>query len=209
MVVVGLAVGLAALTRGEGVLLVPLMVVPLTLGSRAVRWKLRVRAFLMAVVACLAVLAPWAWRNEAVFSQSVLLSTNSNEVLVYANCDDTYYGDVIGFWQFGCQQQIRDPDGDGVSNFEPSGDEAERSVYWRSVGVAYAREHVGRVPLVVLARIGRQWEVYQPIQNVHLAWIEGRNEDWAWAGLVSFYALALTSVQGVRILRRQIGRAHV
>jgi hypothetical protein len=34
------------------------------------------------------------------FDQPITISSNSDEVLYYANCVDSYYGDFIGYWSF-------------------------------------------------------------------------------------------------------------
>ena len=81
-----------ALTRGEGVFLMVLLVLPLMLRQRELAMRDRWKQVLVTGVACLAVLAPWMVRNLVTFEEFVPLSTNGNEVLVYANCDDAYYG---------------------------------------------------------------------------------------------------------------------
>jgi hypothetical protein len=58
-------------------------------------------------------------------------------------------------------------------------------------------------PKVVAARIGRQWELFRPIQNTEFAPIEGRSAGWAKVGLGYYYALAALSVAGALALRRR------
>ena len=103
----GATIGLAALTRGEGLLLVPLLAVPWMLGNRDLAVAARWRHLVLAGGACLVVLAPWTIRNAATFDVFVPLSTNGNEVIMYANCDDTYSGRLLGFWSFDCQERYR------------------------------------------------------------------------------------------------------
>ena len=102
----------------------------------AARW----RHLVLAGAACVVVLAPWTIRNATTFEVFVPLSTNGNELIMYANCEDTYSGRLLGFWSFDCQQRYRAEFG------EPPGDEAQKASYWRDVGVDYARDHLGEVP---------------------------------------------------------------
>ena len=118
-------------------------------------------------------------------------------MLVYANCDDAYYGKFLGFWSFDCQERIRQATGD------PPGDESQAAKYWRDVGVEYAKDHVGRLPVVVAARVGRQWDVFRPWQNAEFAPIEGRDKNGARLGLITYYALVAAGINGVRVLWRR------
>ncbi|MGA0878593.1 MAG: hypothetical protein ACO3SP_05685, partial [Ilumatobacteraceae bacterium] len=145
---------------------------------------------------CLIVLAPWMIRNARSFEVFVPLSTNGNELFVYANCEDVYEGKFLGFWLFSCQEELRAQGRDAV------GDEAEKSLYWRGIGLDYARDHAGELPKVVAARIGRQWDVFRPWQNTEFAPIEGRNKDAARFGLGMYYAMLPLAVVGLRSLRR-------
>ncbi len=196
-IVLGGLIGLTALTRGEGVFLMVLLVLPLMLRQRQLPVRDRWKQVLVSGVACLAVLAPWTVRNLVTFEELVPLSTNGNEVLVYANCDDAYYGKFLGFWSFDCQERIRQATGD------PPGDESQAAKYWRDVGVEYAKDHVGRLPVVVAARVGRQWEVFRPWQNAEFAPIEGRDKNGARLGLITYYALVAAGINGVRVLWRR------
>ncbi|MGZ4268971.1 MAG: ArnT family glycosyltransferase, partial [Solirubrobacteraceae bacterium] len=82
--VLGVAIAAAALTRGEALLLLVLLVVPLA-------WH-RPRAGLAAAAACALVLAPWLVRCWVAFDQPVLISTNVGGLLAGANCPTTYAG---------------------------------------------------------------------------------------------------------------------
>lgn len=196
-VAMGLLTGLAALTRGEGLLLSILLIVPLVMTTREVSLRRRVSHVAWAAIACLVVLAPWAIRNARSFEVSVPLSTNGNELFVYANCDEVYSGKFLGFWSFDCQEKLRE------QGIDATGDEAEKSLFWRRVGFDYARENIGELPKVIAARIGRQWDVFRPIQNTEFAPIEGRDKQAARAGLLMYYGLAALSIVGVRQLRRR------
>ena len=193
----GAMTGLAALTRGEGLLLAVVLIVPWLLTHRDLPRRERWRQLVAAGLACLVVLAPWMIRNARSFDDFVPLSTNGNELFVYANCDETYSGKFLGFWLYDCQDQLR------AAGLDATGDEAAKSLHWRRLGLDYAREHAGELPKVVTARVLRQWELFRPWQNVDFAPIEGRNKNAARAGLFMYYALAGLSIVGVRSLRRR------
>lgn len=193
----GLLTGLAALTRGEGLLLSVLLIVPWVSFSRDLPLKRRLAHIAWAAAACVVVIAPWALRNERSFEVSVPLSTNGNELFVYANCDAVYSGKFLGFWSFQCQEDLRE------AGIDAPGDEAQKAVFWRDVGFDYARENLDQLPKVVAARVARQWDLFRPMQNVEFAPIEGRNKDAARAGLFMYYGLAALALVGAGGLRRR------
>jgi 4-amino-4-deoxy-L-arabinose transferase-like glycosyltransferase len=178
-VVLGGLVGLAALTRGEGALLLVLLLIPLVRRPRGAR---------MAAVACatfLIVLAPWTVRNWVVFGRFVPVSTDTGAVIGGANCDQTYYGPNIGAWDYLCNQ--------------PSpGNEADESAREQSIGLHYASHHLRRLPIVVLARLERVWGFRQPMQTN-----SGRS-PWAQnMGTIMYYLLLAPAVYGFLLLRRR------
>ncbi|MEP7202167.1 MAG: glycosyltransferase family 39 protein [Ilumatobacteraceae bacterium] len=195
----GAVIALAALARGEGILLLPLLALPWIMLTRTLSRRTRVQHLVVTTAACLAVLAPWMVRNAMTFEKFVPLSTNGNEVMVYANCATAYNGQFVGYWDFQCQQKVREAQGD------PPGDESETALYWRSLGFDYAREHIGELPRVTTLRVLRQWELFRPLQNVTLGGIEGRNRDASSMGLLMFYGLAgLSVVAAISMRRRRI-----
>jgi hypothetical protein len=105
-----------------------------------------------------------------------------------------YHGDLIGFYD-NCFQGPW-----------PTGDESERDAYVRDVALDYMSDHVTRLPIVVLARVGRMWGVFKPGQTTFFDWsIEARGREASWVGLFSFYVVAALAVVGiVRLVRRRI-----
>jgi len=196
-IAMGVLVSLSALTRGEGLLLAVLIIVPWILMRRDIPLRNRIKNISLAALASLLVLAPWFIRNSQSFNVPVPLSTNGNELFVYANCDEVYSGKYLGFWQFDCQEQLR------RSGIDATGDEAEKSLFWREIGFDYAKEHISELPKVVAARVGRQWELYRPFQNAEFAYIEGRNGDAAYGGLFMYYGLAIPAVYGAFLIRKR------
>ncbi len=238
----GLAIAGAALARGEALFLFPLLVAPLVLLRRGVDLRRKVAAGAVAGVCGLALLAPWTVRNLAAFDQVVTLSTNSDEVLYYANCADSYgveedavqppdapaaNPEFLGYWSFNCQQRERaragmpvtdparaalyreclgdlwTPELEGVVPGEPPGNEADKAKYWRCLGIDFAKEHADRLPIVALARIGRELDVYRPDQSLEILSVEGRPEGAARLGRVAWWVLAPVGVLGWLALRRR------
>ena len=180
----GVAVAAAALTRGEALVLLVLLALPLCGPRRAA----------VAALACVVVLAPWLARCWIVFDRPVLISTNVGGLLAGANCDATYHGALIGQWDFGC---IPPP---------VHANEALEAERLRDRGLSYARHHVGRLPVVVAARLGRSFELFRPREQARQeAFFEGRNLRVEQAGVACYYALVLLAAYGVVVLRRRDG----
>lgn len=184
--VLGALIALAALTRGEAIGLLVLLVAPL--GWHVRSWSKAA----VAVAAFALVITPWTVRNLTTFNEPVLISTNSYGIWVGANCHDTYYGELVGSWVFSCYGK------------RPKGDEVEESLEYRRRGFRYARDHAGRVPVVVAARAGRLLDVYRPwSQGVFLASAEGRRPAVQRMGLIGWWLLAPLAVAGAVLLRRR------
>jgi 4-amino-4-deoxy-L-arabinose transferase-like glycosyltransferase len=191
--VLGATVALAALTRGEAILLLAFLILPLILFLRGVAWK---RRFLLLVVAGLGtviVMAPWTIRNLTTFNEPVLVSSNGDAVLAFANCNAVYYGPIIGFWYMGCPKTF------------PSGDESEVAKGYRQMGLDYISSHTRRLPVVVAARVGRIWQVYKPFQNAQLSEGELRPKWATLAGLWTYWVLLpLAFLGGWLTFRRRV-----
>lgn len=95
--VLGILIGLATLTRSEGLLLWPLLVSPLVIRLRMQGLRLG----LVAALGCAVVLAPWVIRNAIALGQPVL-SDNQGITVAGSNCRSTYYGSQIGNFDFSC-----------------------------------------------------------------------------------------------------------
>jgi 4-amino-4-deoxy-L-arabinose transferase-like glycosyltransferase len=184
----GGVLGLAALTRSEAVLLLPLLLWPVAWRGGGERRDRLLRAAL-ATAGCLVVIAPWAIRNAAVFERFVPISNNDATVLAGANCATTYAGIDIGAWDINCISQRR------LDN------EAAQAAVWRDEGLTYAREHAGRLPVVLAVRLLRVWDLYQPRRQVGFA--EGRERRTTQAGVAAWYLLALAAIGGALVLRRR------
>ena len=183
----GALIGLAALTRAEALLLLPLLALP-------VAWRAGGRRLLHGGLACVAVLcvvAPWLVRNLSAFDGAVLISNNSGTAIAGANCDQTYSGIDLGLWGFACLRPIR----------RPGESEAEHAAKLRERGIDHAREHPARLALVLPVRVLRTWDLYQPLRQAHFS--EGTHIQLYRLGLVGYYAVALLAVWGLVLLRRR------
>jgi hypothetical protein len=159
--VLGATIGLAALTRSEALLLVVLLAAPAV-------WPKERRVANLALV-CAAVVAiclPWCVRNSLEFDQPTLLTTGDGSVLAGANLDSTYHGRLLGAWDF-----------DGLYRTEagrhPSRNEAVQSDRWRREGLAYMGDHLGRLPVVLAARVLRTWDAYPISPAAHASFASG------------------------------------
>jgi 4-amino-4-deoxy-L-arabinose transferase-like glycosyltransferase len=174
----GALIGLATLTRGEALLLLPLLL----------PWR-RPKAALVVVAAFLVVMAPWTIRNLTTFEKPVLVSTNDGGLFAGANCGSTYRGHDIGSWDIRCVPTA------------PAKDESVASANARRQGLDYARDHASRVPIVVAARVGRTFELLQPVRQAQRA--EGRAEGLEIAGAVVWFVLLPLGAYGLVLLRRR------
>lgn len=199
---VGVAVGASILTRGEALLLLPLLCLPLVISGRKLTPRWWAHGLLMGVVA-LGILAPWTIRNLVRFQEPVPVSTNSEEVLFYANCPDTYSGTLIGYWSFNCQERVRQERVAQGLPADPPGDESQRAKGWGELGRAYAKEHKGRWPAVAGARAARVWDLRYGGTTARLLQFEGRPYEWSVRGLWIYRLIAIPGLIGMVILRRR------
>lgn len=190
----GLALGAACLTRGEALLLIPLLAAPLML--RGGRHWAHLGATCLVVALCV---APWALRNSLLYDQPVLVTTVEGSVVGGANLDSTYYGSELGGWDF--KGLYSSPAGrSSVRN------EAVQSSRWHDEAVDYVREHVSRLPAVAAIRLARTWSLYplDPRNKVDFAVAHYNHiRPVEWLSLLSFLAVACLALAGLLALRRR------
>jgi 4-amino-4-deoxy-L-arabinose transferase-like glycosyltransferase len=194
----GLACGLAALARAELILLLPLLVLPCVLITRTIDLRKKLQWLVAAGLAALIPIGPWVTFNMARFDRPVFLSTGLEPTLVGANCDRTYYTDLIGYFSPDCTEGVfRTPRNGGP-------DQSVRNDRLRRIAREYVWDHKARAPVVVLVRWGRITGLYRPAQQLKLdEVIEGRERWTALAALLSFYVVAALAITGGVILRRR------
>ena len=192
----GLACAIAMLSRGELVLLVPVLVLPAVLGLRRFGWPRRLQLFGVVVCAAALVLAPWVAYNLSRFERPVFISYTDGGVIAGANCDRTYSGALFGFWDGRCHPR--------TSKAEDPSAIAARA---RDDGVDYVGAHLDRFPLVIVAREGRVWGVHRIFPVAHIAGeTEGIPTEVTWAGWAMYWILILLAVAARRDSSTRVSR---
>ncbi|HZP30783.1 MAG TPA: glycosyltransferase family 39 protein [Acidimicrobiia bacterium] len=202
----GVACGLASLTRAEVILFLPLVLIPLVLSKREWVAGLRPRVFAASAVVAILVMAPWLVRNLLAFDHPILVSGGGDITLASANCDATYYGPGLGWWSASCYGK----------DAHPTGDASDQARYWRKRAFDYIDGHLDRLPVVLLARLGRAFDVYHPGspvgdlkagQTLVYELLEGRDANGSsWAArlaLGQYFVLAPLAIAGAFVLRRR------
>ena len=192
-VLCGAIVGLGALARSELILLAPFIAVLMVVVGRRAAPRFGTQA-MVVLVASVVVIAPWMIFNATRFDRPVLLTTNEGPLWLGANCEDSYYGPALGGWSLFCVVNAHiGEDGEDTS---------VRSSEQRRLGVQYAEDHLGRLPVVVVARIGRTLDLYDVSGLVHGDVGEERERLATWAGVVAFWILGPLAAIGALRLRR-------
>lgn len=194
----GLAGGAAALVRSEGLVLAALLVLPALVVAVSLRHRLVVAAAF--AVGLLLLPGAWALRNTTTFEEPVLISNNTGSVLSGANCEQTYSGDLTGFWLVSddCFAGFRDAD-------LVTADESVVADALRDDGLSYARDNAGDLPRVATARVLRTFQLWEPEQQARLATFEGRRLlTERITGWITWATMALSATgAGALILRRR------
>lgn len=182
----GGAMALAALTRGEALILFGAMVLPLLWGLRALGGKRLVGLTAVIGVTGALLTAPWFAYNLSRFANPVLMTSGTGAVLSSASCDTAYEGEYAGYyancfdeyvqrgWLIGivptCDEAavaaaIADRTSDEAGRCwpnDPSLDESQRDKISQDLAMRYIREHKRQLPAVMLKRVGRIWDLYVP-----------------------------------------------
>jgi Dolichyl-phosphate-mannose-protein mannosyltransferase len=197
-VFLGVSIGLAALTRSEGLLLVPFVAGPAVVLSHASPLTVARRAALIVIVAIgvVGVLVPWHIRNARTFEQPVWFSGNSASVVAGTACDRHFEGSETGWWTFDCLALRGLP-----QVTEPS------DVYaaLRRQALEYTRAHLSALPRVELVRELRAWGMWAPRQQASPTFEAGesRVEGWQLAAWACYVVILLLAVVGFVVARRR------
>lgn len=198
----GLLCGLATLARSELILTVPLVLGVLVLTTRSVPSSRRFQWVIGAGLVSLLVVGPWVGYNLSRFDKPVYLSSQLGGTLVTANCDSTYSGKYLGFKDYPCQAVARAKAArtvPGWNKLSLDDQDAELS----KIGKRYIKDHLSKLPVVVLARWGRILGVFRPLQEVTAEHRDFELERWAGLLLVvSFWIGAVLAIVGAVGLRR-------
>jgi 4-amino-4-deoxy-L-arabinose transferase-like glycosyltransferase len=186
----GVAIGLAALTRSEALALVVLLVVPLA--TMLPRGR-RLRPALAVVAGCALIVTPWLARNWITFDRPTAISTNEGGLLAGANCDAAYYSPLVGTWA--CFPENDPAWGDN---------EAVISSRLRSRAIGYAGDHAGRLPAVVAVRVLRVWDLWDPRDAALFeSQIADRHIRAQQLSMLAIYVMAPLALAGAVLLRRR------
>lgn len=200
---VSAALVVAAMTRPEALLLFGLLALPLVFRRGLDLRRAALHLGLMALVPVLA-FTPWIVYNLGRFEAPVYISTGAGQTLAVGNCELTYAGDFLGFYDTNCllPPQITPPDQDDLSLAD---------IEYRRIALRFMANHERRLPVVVAARVGRQWHLFRAGQSIGLdGYVEGRSGGPPGASfwpvreaLWSYYALVPLAFAGLWLLRRR------
>lgn len=191
----GGACALAALTRAEALLLVPLLAVGFVLVLRQAGLRRRLGLALVSTATAAALIGPWVAFNLGRFERPVLgTSTGFELALVQGNCHQVYFGEAIGYYSVGCIPTLP----------SPAGDETEQGRQYRRVAFAYMEANWPRIPFVLFARQGRAWGFYRPLEQLRIEdYVQARDRPIGAVGLAMYYGLVAAAVPGALALRRE------
>jgi 4-amino-4-deoxy-L-arabinose transferase-like glycosyltransferase len=194
-VLLGASIGLAALGRDEMALLAVLILLPLALLARSLRWRRRVGLLLLGGLSAAVLVFPWVGYNMSRFDRPVLISSGLGVTLASANCAATYSGLFEGYWSFPCA--LAAPRSTRVDESVNASDDMHYAL-------TYVRHHLGRLPEVEAARVGRAFGFFHPMEQIKLdSVVETRPYRWAVVGLGMYYGLLALSLGGTLVLRRR------
>ncbi len=185
---------LAALTRSEGVILVVFIAVPTVLFLPDIDWRRRVGILVAMAAVVMVVMAPWVIRNLTTFEEPTTLGTGFGVVLAYSNCDATYSGPHLGYWDDGCslprlrarvrrigvRRRAREKGVDYLARPRRASADRRRRP---------DRQGLGGVPAVPERRTGRLLRTARQVAS--------------WAGLISYWLLLPCAIGGLVVLRRR------
>jgi 4-amino-4-deoxy-L-arabinose transferase-like glycosyltransferase len=190
---VGLLAGAGILTRGDGLFLLVVLVVPAAIIAVRAPWQRRLTLAAAAVVVAGLVVAPWVIRNQQRLGVATVSTLQTGTALAGANCDDTYYGDILGSWSYDCTDRS---DRDAVS-------EVAYNNGLQHDGTHYITGHAKRLVLVVPVRVLRQWSLYAPLQGASIESAESRNYKWQVISWIAYLPVAALAGYGLVLLRRR------
>jgi len=195
----GAAIGVAMLGRDELTVLVVFILVPIILLAKALTWGRRAATLGIGLVTVAVVVAPWVGYNLSRFDKPVFISSGLGVTLASADCPTTYSGQFEGYWSMRCALAYA---------AEPSvnvhADESVEGAELQHLALDYVRAHENRLVPVTLAKLGRAFGFFHPMQQIFLdSYVETRPYRWAVTGLVSYYVLLALSVGGTVVLRRR------
>lgn len=185
---IGLLCALAALTRAELAVLIPMIAALAAFVLRG-RDRTKTSANIGAMMAVfVVVISPWVIWNQVRFDGQAFLSTNDGLTLAGANCDRTYFDDVGG-WDIWCAYGVEVPE---------DADPAEASAIMRAAGLEYWRENLDRYPTVAAARLARLFSFGYLGASADASTAEGRPVWLSQIGFLQYWTLIPLAIIGFR-----------
>jgi 4-amino-4-deoxy-L-arabinose transferase-like glycosyltransferase len=190
----GVGIALATLSRAEAILLPVLLLVPMVLWMKGMPWKRRITLILASGMASVVVLGPWVGYNLSRFDKPVTISSGFAVTLASANCDATYRGEFRAYWSAGCV----------IYGKRVYRDLSDQATIYSKQAWTYIHAHERELPALILAREGRTWGWYRPLQNPQLdSTLETKPINWGYFGLAILYVLEFFSLIGFFVMRRR------
>ncbi|MCX7620841.1 MAG: glycosyltransferase family 39 protein [Acidimicrobiales bacterium] len=200
----GAAIAIAAHLRTEAYQLLVFMAVPLTWSIWRASRQRRMKLLAVTWITAAAVALPWNVFISVTMDRSAFGATGIGSVLKNGSCDEAWFGDRLGFLDFACFDDAAVLAGQLSLGWVQTADESELDSVYRERALDYISANIGRLPIVVAARIGRIWDVYAPLQNAELnAYVEGRGLADSRAGLLVYWMLLPFAGYGVVTLWRR------
>jgi hypothetical protein len=140
-------------------------------------------------------IAPWVGFNLARFTDPVFMSDDLGSTLAFANCRPAYYYEhVLGYGEFSCLTDIK----------PVAGDESVQNAHDQQVALHRIRKYADRLPIVIAARVGREFAFFEPLPQLDLdSLLDSRPLAAAQAGLVIYYGLLVGAIAGGIALKRR------
>jgi len=190
---VGLLAGLAALTRGEGIVVGAIAAGVAVATDVRVDRRRALRHLGAVALGLLVVVVPWSVERTMATGAPVLVSANQQTVLAGSNCEATYTGGFRGWWAFNCFADA----------LQPGDTEGDRYADLTSTAVEHALDRPAQLPGVATIRVLRAWGLYD--LDTQLGWeaTEGRRAGVQRAGWAFTLALLPLAAGGAWWLRRR------
>ena len=222
VVLLGIVVGVGALTRSEGLVILGAIVGTGLVVAR--RRGMGARPWIVVLAIGLAFPLGWSIFASLHAHRTVAVATNSGSLLLGANCPATAHGSDAGFWNFSCLNgtdprlsakaravlaQVNDAAGKNVFSISPvAGARVDAQLNSAQLAEALHRmvhapgDTVRAVPFRVLRGVGLYWSRDQD----SLEYFEGRDHHWEivgrWFHLLVVLPLAVVAL--VALVRRRL-----
>ena len=194
-VLLGGAIGLAALARDEMLVFAGLILAPAAFGRRGGGrpWPVRLKLFFAGAATAVLVIGPWVGYNLSRFPRPVFITDRLGLTLASANCPVSWSGLSAGYWSQSCALQSVGTVTDETAQQAPA----------THFALTYIGDHLGSLPRVEVVRLGRTFGFFRVSGQMELdIHVENRPALWVWVGLWSFYGLAILAPFGLIRLRR-------